>query len=208
LGPLFVVVATAIVVFVDNSPFACLWLPAMALGLFVCFIGLFFKRRWPAILGLVIGLSVCGYIVMENNRLASGHLKPSDYPQLLQLTSGGTTHFPRTIPDIATDIQIVAAGLYGFSSWMAQDYYICLRYILPLDAAEQVRAQAEESAITPDAKTTDTKQTDRGNMFITEFGNNPADFKSYLLATPNGGINAGGVSINTTTGEVIYWVMY
>ncbi|MBX3390678.1 MAG: hypothetical protein KF691_14620 [Phycisphaeraceae bacterium] len=205
-GPVLAIGSAATVVFGSSSPLSCLALPALPLGIVVCLIGLFFKPRWPAILGLVLGLVGGSYFVMENSRLNSGHLRISEYPQMLQLASGGTTHFPRAIPANATDVRITALGPYG---WLpAPDFCIDLRYYLPPADAEKVRAQAETNAIAADPKTHGTDPGAHANQFILKHGGHPAGFKSYLLVIPNGGMNAGGVSVNTTTGEVIYWVVY
>ena len=204
LGPGLVLSAAIASVFGSQLLFACFAMLGIPIGLCVCLIGLIWKPRWPHAIGLVVGLSVAAYFVAETNRLGRGELRPSEYPQMLQLASGGTTHFPRAIPANATDIRITAHGPYGW--FPAQDFMIDVRYILPPAAAEQVRAQAEKASIIPDPKTHDAERS--ADQFIRKHGGNPADFKSYLLVIPNGGRNAGGVSVNTTTGEVIYWVFY
>lgn len=205
-GPVLAIVSAATLVFDGASSLVCCALPGLPLGIVVCLIGLLFRPRWPSMLGLVLGLLGAGYFAIETNRLDSGDLRPSEYPQMLQLASGGTAHFPRTIPPNATDIRITAHGPYGW--FPAQDFMIDVRYILPPAAAEQVRAQAEKAAITADPKTHGTNPASSADQFIRKHGGSPAEFKSYLLVIPNGGMNAGGVSINTATGEVIYWVFY
>ncbi|MBL8877196.1 MAG: hypothetical protein JNM86_15495 [Phycisphaerae bacterium] len=206
LGPVLVIAAIVAFAIDRGLPFACFALLGFPIGLCVCLVGLFFRPRWPHALGLLVGLSAVGYVLLENNRLASGHLRPSDYPQMLQLASGGTSHFPRTIPANATDVRITAFGPYG--AFPAQDFMIDLRYILPIADAKLVLAQAEKTAITADPTTHGANQATGADQFIQKHGGNPADFQSHLLVIPNGGMNAGGISVNAATGEVIYWVYY
>lgn len=205
-GPVLAAASALTLVFGGSSPLVCCALPSLPLSVVVCFAGLFFRPRWPAIAGLLVSLIGGGYFVIDTDRLGRGDLRPSEYPQMLQLASGGTTHFPRTIPANATDVRITALGPYGW--FPAPDFCIDLRYILPLADAEIVRAQAEKVAITPDPKVHGTNPAPGASMFIKKNDGDPAAFKSYLLVTPNGGMNVGGVSVNTTTGEVIYWVLY
>lgn len=183
----------------------CLWL----VGVAVCLCGLVSRPRLPAVLGLLFWVTVSGHFLWEVVRRDNGILVASDYPELVRTMGTRLAFFPRTLPPEATGIRIIGNGV--FSIFPAPDAYVEVRYILSVEEAQKLQQRAASAAIPSNSpgqpgcdgiaerlRTVDDQDSSTPL---------PPGFSTYLLARPGGGQNIGGVSINASTGEVVYWLI-
>lgn len=127
-----------------------------------------------------------------------------DYPTLH--ASGGWQRygFPSALPSGATGVRILApASLPSFLP--APDQYVEVRFLLPAADAASLLLQAQRvSAATAFPASLPASDHLLGSL---QTSSNPASqaMTSCLLTNPSGS-DISGVSVNTATGEVIFWI--
>jgi len=150
-----------------------------------------------AFAALIVAI-VVGY---ELSRKYFGIFRAGDYPDILRRLGGRARHFPRSIPHEASGVRIVAVGAYDILL-RTPDHHAEVRFLLPLSMAEEVRRYSEAHAVVAGYEfgPRDLWTLDPGDR-----ASPSPDYVTYPLVN-FGGMNTGGVTINTTTGEVVYWL--
>lgn len=159
------------------------------------------RRKWPwqivlvACIALVIAAGT-GYVL---SRKYFGIFREGDYPDILRRLGGRVRHFPRSLPKEATGIRIVAVGAYDILL-PTPDHHAEVRFVLPLNMAEEIRRASELRAVVAgyeygprDLSTLDPRGRQSPSV----------GYVTYALVY-FGGNNAGGVTVDTLTGEVVY----
>lgn len=144
--------------------------------------GLYWKRRWD------------------------GFFDAADYAWLLtQHDPRMIAHMPGSVPAAATDVRLYSPV---YTVLPAPDHMMEARWVLPAAQAAVLLQQTAAMAAPVEQKAnfgwghiTDGLLTADDQNAQTPL---PQGFKSFLLANPSG-YNIAGVSINSQTGEVIYW---
>lgn len=148
-------------------------------------------------------LLVVGFLVVASTlgRSSEWH-KPDEYASLRSsIRTELTAHFPAMIPAHATGVRIFYP-VGGFPP--PQDRYLELRLMLPpseaLFIADRMKAAAQ-SIVDPETNSS-LLSIDDMNMSTPL----TAGFQRFVLISTVSGDTAGA-TINTTTGEVVYWCM-
>lgn len=175
-----------------------IWLVAA----WACLLGLCFRPRRAAITGTVaIGIATAITVYEVVRFRFEGRLRASEYPLLLQAKRGYLDHFPKNIPAEATGIRIRASGV--FMPIPTLDDFIELRFVLPPASAAALEQELADTAMGVDSANTDCYLL---RTIATGASRPPflPGFKTYRFCPPNS-VNLLMVTINATTGEVVYW---
>jgi hypothetical protein len=138
-------------------------------------------------------------------RRKPGYVAADRYAELRAHFGARASFFPAAIPQDATGVRIFAPG-YG-DRLPGPDEKIEVRMVIPPARASQVEADAIQRVVVMDPAVgyesilehLHTADDDEWDTAL------PAGFRSYLLSNPSG-MNIGGITINATSGEVIYWI--
>lgn len=159
-------------------------------------VGLFL---WAA---LLIGGKLHAY-----NRLRQGYFPPSDYVMLFTGQGWARYGFPPALSPSAGEV-ILYAPAAAPSLLPSPDQYVEVRMVISPSEAQDLIA----SSAAIDAKLTKPNSSYSSiiNMLNTVDDQNrttplPPAFRTFFLANPSG-YNVGCVTINPTTGEVVYWI--
>jgi hypothetical protein len=132
----------------------------------------------------------------------NGRFGAADYSWIRSALPDLVAHMPRSIPSDARNVRIYAPTVRSF--FPAPDHMIELRFIVPSVTAAAIQQAAAAKQITATfgwQHLQTTLSTAEDEDPSTPLG---PGFVSYLLVNPSGS-NIGGVTVNVTTGEVIYW---
>ncbi len=156
---------------------------------------------------LLLGVVVIGgtLAVQVSSARFEGWFGAADYPALAANRGWGQYGLPSVLPPGASNVIIYAPGA-GFNIMPVQDEYVEVRFVMPPADAAALLKTAELSAITPPnvsyAILLDSLSTADDRDRQTPL---PRGFRHTILKNPSSW-NAGGVSINPETGEVVYWI--
>ena len=175
--------------------------------------GFFSRRRvWRfafIFLVVLVPLVYVGSMVFRLSEQMSGYFEASEYPGLFNQNGWARYGLPPTLPPNATDV-VIYAPASALSLLPAPDQFVEVRYFVPTADAQALAAVAATTAAQLVAKLAPAQVPSWSLSLETADDRDrstplPASFKEYYLANPSGS-NVGGVSINPTTGEVVYWI--
>lgn len=160
-----------------------------------------------AVVAVIVGLIVYRSATMEFAGAKQGYFRASKYPKLVQ--DGRWTRYglPSSLPANARNTVIYAPASVP-ARLPSPDQYVEVRFILPPSDAQALAVTAAKV----DAQLAKPSSSYGGflNGLHTAHDANmstplPPSYKSFMLTNPSG-MNVGGVTIDTTSGEVVYWI--
>lgn len=161
------------------------------------------RGRPAVVLAMLTLLAALGYIgwqiLVRAEEQFRGRFRAGDYSWVLKAEGSRLDFMPRSLPNGATDVQIVAEGIAMGNFVPALDHPVSVSFRVPLAdipamiASARAQAAAFEQSI--------------GKEHYHEFVKDPvaAPATTRFLLTAPGGMNNGGVEFNPQTGEVKYW---
>jgi hypothetical protein len=163
-------------------------------------------RGRPAVVMAILSLlAVLGYIGWQILARAEeqfrGRFRAGDYAWVLKAEGSRLDFMPRSLPNGATDVQIVAEGIAMGNFLPAPDHPVSVRFRVPLADIPAMIASARAQA----AAFEQSIGKERYQEFVKDPVAAPATTR-FLLTAP-GGMNNGGVEFNPQTGEVKYWYL-
>lgn len=161
------------------------------------------RRVWLAVMLLgavgLGGIFACRALYLRFDAWLDPWFDAADYPSLLAEGGWHRYGFPTTLPSEASNVVIYAPDSAP-SPLQSPDQHVEVRFILP-------PAQAI-------ALLNSVGKPIQGSIKVSEYVDHlhqlptplPPEFQHFLLKNPSG-MNVGGVSVNPTTGEVVYWII-
>ena len=137
------------------------------------------------------------------SRLKPGYLEPQQYEEVRSFFGAFGAFLPPAIPPHAKGIRIFSPG-YG-DRMPQPDHNLEVRFVVSPSEAAAIEADAAKRSILVNftyeslLQNLRTADDENGSTAL------PPGFNSFLLVNPSG-TNIGGVTVNSTTGEVIYWI--
>jgi hypothetical protein len=153
-------------------------------------------------------LAIAIWLAVYRDRRSLSTLGAADYPQVRDAMHSLMAHMPATLPAGATSVRIYAPGALG-TLMPIPDQRVEVRMVLTPAAAAAIAASA----------------TTRGHTYPTNDpkwdgvpeGLRTADDQDFDTPMPSGFVSftngrlhdrfVGGITVNPTTGEVIYWAV-
>ena len=168
-------------------------------------------RGRPAVVMAILSLlAVLGYIgwqiLVRAEEQYRGRFRAGDYAWVLKAEGSRLDFMPRSLPNGATDVQIVAEGIAMGNFLPAPDHPVSVRFRVPLADIPAVIASARHYHPNPHLI---SFEQSIGKERYQEFVRDPvaAPATTRFLLTAPGGMNNGGVEFNPQTGEVKYWYL-
>ena len=163
------------------------------------------RGRSAVVMAILSLLAVLGYIgwqiLVRAEEQYRGRFRAGDYAWVLKAEGSRLDFMPRSLPNGATDVQIVAEGIAMGNFLPAPDHPVSVRFRVPLADIPTMIASARAQA----AAFEQSIGKERYQEFVRDPVAAPATTR-FLLTAP-GGMNNGGVEFNPQTGEVKYWYL-
>lgn len=204
VGGIFALAGAGTIAFSQSFGEAFLGFVSLVLGTALCYREVRRSRvPWTVVASVLIGIASISFRIYEFDRLSSGQLRASDYPQLQSRVGDLLGHFPAEVPDDARDVKLVAYGPWGLLP--AIDYFIELKFKVSPARAKQIASEAAQRAVEIKTLAGDGIGVPAVNGFASDFSGDPAKIECYSIVPPRAE-KSGGVCVDLVTGEVLYWV--
>jgi hypothetical protein len=147
------------------------------------------------------------YVFTPMLRRSEGWFEAAEYPQLAAQSGWKKYGLPAALPSGSSRVAIFAPASAP-SFLPAPDQYVEVRFFLPLPQAAALLATEQAGAAAIPAQVSSAYGPP--NFVVPVSGDDaqdgtPPSFTHLILRNP-GGMNIGALSVDTTTGQVIYWI--